>query len=45
MFVQCLDVHGQFPVLYVEEYIRRWTQSEKEELDTLSEWTKSIRKS
>ena len=29
----------------VEEYARRWTKSEREELDTLSEWIKSIRKS
>jgi hypothetical protein len=28
----------------VEEYARRWTKSEGEELDTLSEWIKSIRK-
>ena len=28
----------------VEEYVRRWTKSEGEELDTLSEWIKSIRK-
>ena len=27
----------------VEEYARRWTKSEGEELDTLSEWIKSIR--
>ena len=28
----------------VGEYARRWTKSEGEELDTLSEWIKSIRK-
>jgi hypothetical protein len=28
----------------VEEYARRWTKSEGEELDTLSEWIKIIRK-
>jgi hypothetical protein len=28
----------------LEEYARRWTKSEGEELDTLSEWIKSIRK-
>jgi hypothetical protein len=28
----------------VEEYARRWTKSEGEELDTLSEWIKSMRK-
>jgi hypothetical protein len=28
----------------VEEYARRWIKSEGEELDTLSEWIKSIRK-
>jgi hypothetical protein len=28
----------------VEEYARRWTKSEGEELDTLSEWIKNIRK-
>jgi hypothetical protein len=28
----------------VEEYARRWTKSEGEELDTLSEWIKHIRK-
>jgi hypothetical protein len=28
----------------VEEYARRWAKSEGEELDTLSEWIKSIRK-
>jgi hypothetical protein len=28
----------------VEEYARHWTKSEKEELDTLSEWIKNIRK-
>jgi hypothetical protein len=28
----------------VEEYARRWTKSEGEEIDTLSEWIKSIRK-
>ena len=28
----------------VEEYARRWTKSEGEEFDTLSEWIKSIRK-
>ena len=28
----------------VEEYARRWTKYEGEELDTLSEWIKSIRK-
>ena len=28
----------------VEEYARRWTKSVGEELDTLSEWIKSIRK-
>jgi hypothetical protein len=28
----------------VEEYARRWTTSEEEELDTLSEWIKSIPK-
>ena len=28
----------------VEEYARLWTKSEGEELDTLSEWIKSIRK-
>jgi hypothetical protein len=27
----------------VEEYARRWTKSKEEELDTLSEWIKSIR--
>ena len=27
----------------VEEYARRWTKSEGEELDTFSEWIKSIR--
>ena len=27
----------------VEEYARRWAKSEGEELDTLSEWIKSIR--
>jgi hypothetical protein len=27
-----------------EEYARRWTKSEEEELDTLSAWIKSIRK-
>ena len=27
----------------VEEYARRWTKSEGEELETLSEWIKSIR--
>jgi hypothetical protein len=26
----------------VEEYARHWTKSEGEELDTLSEWIKSI---
>jgi hypothetical protein len=29
---------------YVEEYARRWTKSEGEKFDTLSEWIKSIRK-
>jgi hypothetical protein len=29
---------------FVEECARRWTKSEGEELDTLSEWIKSIRK-
>jgi hypothetical protein len=28
----------------VEEYARRWTESEGEELDTLSEWIKTIPK-
>jgi hypothetical protein len=28
---------------YVEDYARRWAKSEKEELDSLSEWVKSIR--
>jgi hypothetical protein len=28
----------------VEEYARRWTESEEEEIGTLSEWFKSIRK-
>jgi hypothetical protein len=28
----------------VEEYARRWTKSEGDDLDTLSEWIKSIRK-
>jgi hypothetical protein len=28
----------------VEEYTRRWTKSEGEELDTLPEWIKNIRK-
>jgi hypothetical protein len=28
---------------YVEDYARRWPKSEKEELDFLSEWVKSIR--
>jgi hypothetical protein len=28
----------------VEEYAKRWTKSEGEELDTLSEWIKSVRK-
>jgi len=28
----------------VEDYARRWTKSEGEELDTLSEWIKAIRK-
>jgi GTP1/Obg family GTP-binding protein len=27
----------------VEDYARRWAKSEKEELDSLSEWVKSIR--
>jgi hypothetical protein len=27
----------------VEDYARRWAKSEKEELDSLSEWIKSIR--
>ena len=27
-----------------EEYARRWTKSEGDELDTLSEWIKSIQK-
>lgn len=27
----------------VEDYAKRWAKSEKEELDTLSEWVKSIR--
>ena len=27
----------------MEEYARRWTKSEREELDTLSEWIKTIR--
>jgi hypothetical protein len=28
----------------LEEYARRWTKSEGEKLDTLSEWVKSIQK-
>ena len=28
----------------VKEYARRWTKSEGEELDTLSEWIKNIQK-
>jgi hypothetical protein len=28
----------------VEEYARRWTKAEGEELDTLSEWIKTDRK-
>ena len=28
----------------VEDYARRWVKYEKEELDTLSEWIKSIRR-
>ena len=28
----------------VEEYARRWTKSEGEERDTLTEWVKTIRK-
>ena len=28
----------------VEEYTRRWTKSEGEELDTFTEWIKSIKK-
>jgi hypothetical protein len=31
-------------IISVEEYARRWTESVGEELDTLSEWIKSIRK-
>jgi hypothetical protein len=27
----------------VEDYARRWAKSKKEELDSLSEWVKSIR--
>jgi hypothetical protein len=27
-----------------EDFARRWTKSEEEELDTLSEWIKNIRK-
>jgi hypothetical protein len=29
---------------FVEEYARRWTKSEGEELDALSEWIKSIKR-
>jgi hypothetical protein len=29
---------------FVEEYIRHWAKSEGEEIDTLSEWMKSIQK-
>ena len=27
----------------VEDYARKWTKREKEQLDTLSEWVKSVR--
>ena len=27
----------------VEDYARQWTKHEKEDLDTLSEWVKSVR--
>ena len=28
---------------YVEDYARQWAKREKENLDTLSEWVKSVR--
>jgi hypothetical protein len=35
------------PLIYercsVEDYAKQWTKREKEDLDTLSEWVKSVR--
>ena len=28
---------------FVEDYARQWAKREKEDLDTLSEWVKSVR--
>jgi hypothetical protein len=28
---------------FVEDYVRQWAKREKKDLDTLSEWVKSVR--
>ena len=32
-----------FKILAVEDYARQWAKREKEDLDTLSQWVKSVR--